>query len=185
MLTKAVTGAGHTNSDEGHDPLVWKQKQKSSPQQQAKHLHHCQSFSAASLLSESLFALDNNSNHEADISSTANIDTTLRQCWLPPLPLLVFRNGVKRKEWQVNKILDLEIVHAGGRVQLGYLVDWKGYDEPSWEPSCNLIPGSELLVLFTTVCSWFIAKYSLSFLIQCSPCTVRLGLGGSMGKHPV
>ncbi|KMU88400.1 hypothetical protein CIHG_06198 [Coccidioides immitis H538.4] len=62
-------------------------------------------FSAANSSSESLFALNDNSDSETDISSSANIYASLRHRRPPPPPLLVLRNGVKRKEWLVSKIL--------------------------------------------------------------------------------
>lgn len=63
----------------------------------------------------------------------------------PPQQVLVERNGVETEEWLVDRIMDSRIEIVRGKVCLEYLVGWNGY-EPSWEPRCNLIRGSELLI---------------------------------------
>ncbi|OJD21176.1 hypothetical protein ACJ73_07487 [Blastomyces percursus] len=63
-----------------------------------------------------------------------------------PRPIRTRRNGVTALEWQVDEVLDCRIKRAGKRRSLEYLVKWKGYDEPTWEPRENLIPGCDELV---------------------------------------
>merc|ERR1711994_241305 len=45
----------------------------------------------------------------------------------------------EEKEYEIEKIVDKR--KRGGKVQ--YLVEWKDFDEPSWEPKENL--GKELI----------------------------------------
>ena len=69
----------------------------------------------------------------------------------PPPPINVKREGATHTEWEVEKILDAKEQKQRGRVARGtnrpgwviYRVKWKGYDEPTWHPSWDLLPGSE------------------------------------------
>jgi len=49
----------------------------------------------------------------------------------PPLPVVV--EG--KEEWEVEEILDSR--RARGRLQ--YLVKWRGFADPTWEPEENLV----------------------------------------------
>ncbi|OJD27197.1 hypothetical protein ACJ73_01402 [Blastomyces percursus] len=84
--------------------------------------------------------LDNN-GHEGQFSTS-----TLPEVKPPPQPMRIRRDGVMALEWQVDEVLDSRIKRVGGILRLEYLVKWKGYDESTWEPSENLIPGCDELV---------------------------------------
>ncbi|PGH05104.1 hypothetical protein AJ80_08403 [Polytolypa hystricis UAMH7299] len=140
----STTDVHHINGDREHKPSIGVQKRKRTPLQRDGSLHRHRSTSTASLSSESLFALDSSDSESEDRYVDMNAPSRQHP---PPPPVLVDRNGVKSKEWCVDEIINSKIVRMGGRMQLRYLVNWTGYDEPSWEPLCNLIPGSELLVV--------------------------------------
>jgi len=66
----------------------------------------------------------------------------------PPPPIEVLRHGddEAQKELEVERILDSKILKQRGRVGAGkerrttvkYLVQWKGYPDPTWEPQDNV-----------------------------------------------
>jgi len=49
----------------------------------------------------------------------------------PPLPVIV--EG--EEEWEVEEVLDSRMI----RGQLHYLVKWRGFAAPTWEPEENLV----------------------------------------------
>ncbi|PGH21480.1 hypothetical protein AJ80_03147 [Polytolypa hystricis UAMH7299] len=134
----------HTSGDKPREAPIRAQKRKRLSPQRAGSSRCRRSISTPSLSSVSLLALDT-SDSEADSSSSDSMNPPSRQRQRqPPRPVMVLRDGVKRQEWPVDRIIDSGIVSMGGKLQLRYFVGWTGY-EPSWEPSYNLI-GSKLLV---------------------------------------
>ena len=58
----------------------------------------------------------------------------------PPLPVIV--DG--EEEWEVEIIMDTHLHYN----QLQYLVKWKGYDAPTWQPATDLAHSSDLVRQF-------------------------------------
>ncbi|PGG95486.1 hypothetical protein AJ80_09954 [Polytolypa hystricis UAMH7299] len=122
------------------------ERSSGNKQHEAGCLPRRRSISATGSSPGSLLTLDDSSDSETDIRSSNRMIISSGRHQSPPPPVMVVRNGLERKEWLVDKIIDSQIVQTGRRTQLRYLVNWTGYGKPSWEPACNLIPGSELLV---------------------------------------
>ncbi|OJD21312.1 hypothetical protein ACJ73_07349 [Blastomyces percursus] len=102
--------------------------------------------------------LDN--GHEGQFSIS-----TLPEVEPPPRPMRIRRDGVTALEWQVDEVLDSRIKRVGRIRSLEYLVKWKGYDESTWEPRENLIPGcDELVSVFHT--KWKQEKPSMLMLAR-------------------
>lgn len=133
------------------EPTVWSTKR---PRALKAGIHAIQSTSTPSLSSAGWTRSSDSDSNSDSVSASSHGDSSEwsgplspgKRKHPPPPAVLVDRKGVKTKEWLVDQILNSRIAREGGKSWVEYLVDWTGYNIPTWEPSSNLIPGCKVLV---------------------------------------